>query len=104
MLRNEELKAYSLRWPGAAFPICRSAGLSLRSNGPPELAKKMTFLNEFVGSAQVTAASLRNAGDQLRPIKRCDDLAAEAQKCPIRSRRCVKRRSNGLTIGRAALF
>ena len=46
MLRNDELKAYSLRWPGAAFPICRSAGLSLRSNGPPELAKKTAFLNE----------------------------------------------------------
>jgi len=62
MLRNDELKAYSLRWPGAAFPICRSAGLSLRSNGPPELAKKMTFLYQSTGSLHRLAGSLRHEG------------------------------------------
>ena len=48
-----------------------------------KLAKKMTFLNECTGSVVVWPRRCGTQADELRPVKRCGDLAAERQGCPM---------------------
>jgi len=86
--------------PTIAFPLAQPRGRDIdpcshpagasghnTSAGAVPLVKKMTFLNEFTGSVVVWPRRCGTQADELRPVKRCGDLAAQRRRCPIR-RRC----------------